>query len=198
MLRILLMFVASMLCLPLLTNAQTGPAMEAAANPARALSLYSVDLRDCKTEDFIAAAIAAGARPVGPPTAVGRVFSTTAIGVPNLQSFEVVSDKDHVVMVQFRVKGTDTAPLRRMLVAKYGRPEGKHCNSSLQFDGPYIGSCTYQWRFPGGMRLVFSARMFETTLSYVSDARLQELQQELERHVRGQSHAQARHFDKSF
>lgn len=138
------------------------------------LSLYGVPLKDAGVPAFLAAARQAGGVPLGD---ADTVLDTRASGVPGLERLTVTAHEGRVARVQFVVKayGQDNLALRRLLLEKYGPPLTVSARP-LPFGG--FGSTAaprggFQWRFAGGMALVYQhPALGDVTLSYVDEARL--------------------------
>lgn len=138
------------------------------------LSLYGVPLKDAGVAAFLAAARQAGGVPIGETEGV---LDTRGSGVPGLERLAVTAHEGRVARVQFIVKayGQDNLALRRLLLEKYGPPLTVSARP-LPFGG--FGSTAaprggFQWRFAGGMALVYQhPALGDVTLSYVDEVRL--------------------------
>jgi hypothetical protein len=164
-------------------GAQSGPAHERQAPErlAEALALYGVTLKDADADSFLAAAAAAGGRPLPGPAGSPPRLDMRGAGVPALERLTLLSQDGKLASVQFSVKGygQDNVELRRLLVAKYGAPYTVSARPLRfgGFDQRAAPSGGFQWFFADGMRLVYlHPRIGEVTLSYVDDARLQAIE----------------------
>lgn len=150
-----------------------------AADPE--LALYGLRLKDATAADFVAAALAAGGVRVEVPAGAPVQLDMRGAGVPALTSLTLTEHEDRVARVRFAVKGygEDNHALRRLLQDKYGVPltVGVRPLPYPAFDQRVVPRGAFQWRFAGGMRLVYEhPRLGDVTLTYVDDARIAALE----------------------
>ncbi len=153
------------------------PARAAAQDVVPSLALYGLALKDASVSDFVSAARAVGATTLPTPPGAAAALDVRAAGVPGLERLEVTAHEGRVAQVVFMVKayGQDNLTLRQLLLEKYGPPLTVSARP-LPFGG--FGSRSsprggFQWRFEGGMRLVYThPTIGDATLAYVNDARL--------------------------
>jgi hypothetical protein len=145
------------------------------------LSLYGIVLKDAEVEAFLAAAREVGGVPVDAAPGAPPTLDMRAAGIPALQRLSLLAQDGKLARVQFVVKGygQDNLSLRQLLLGKYGVPMTVSPRP-MTFGGfgnrasPRGG---FQWRFAGGMTLVYEhPRVGDVTLSYVDEARMQALE----------------------
>lgn len=159
-------------------RAQTAPGTPPTSE--QPLSLYGVPLKNADAESFLAAARAAGGRPLPGAPGSPPVLDMRGAGVPALERFTLLTHEGKVAQVQFEVKGygQDNVALRELLQEKYGAPLTVSPRP-LRFGGFAVRAAPrggYQWVFADGMKLVYEhPRLGSVTLSYIDEARLQAL-----------------------
>ena len=159
------------------------PLAAAQTPPARAeqtLSLYGLPLKDADADAFLAAARAAGGRPLPAPAGADAALDMRAAGVPALERLTLVRHEGKVASVRFLVKGygEDNVALRGLLFGKYGVPMtvSPRPLPFAAFAARAAPRGGFQWDFADGMRLVYEhPQIGDVTLTYVDDARLQAL-----------------------
>lgn len=144
------------------------------------LTLYGMRLKDASAESFIAAALAAGAKPLAPRPDGSATFDTREAGVPALQRLTLIADRTGLVSAQFVIKsyGQENEALRQLLVQKYGVPttaDGAR-RPFPSFAGRFAPRGSYDWEFANGMKLVYRQPVIgDATLSYTDVEKAQRL-----------------------
>lgn len=149
----------------------------AASVPEQTLSLYGLPLRGARTDAFVSAALAAGARPLEQAPGMPPAFDVRAVGVPALERLTLLTREDQVAMVRFVVKGygADNQALRGLLVGKYGLPMtvSPRPLPFAAFGARAAPHGGFQWRFADDMVLVYEhPRIGEVSLSYIDGSRV--------------------------
>lgn len=147
-------------------------AASAFAANASELTLFGEPLRTADRAHLLAAAKAAGAKLVK-SSAASDVFDASAMGLPGAQTLEIAYLNDQVVMAQYQLEKNSPTDerLRKMLVAKYGMPQGGDAlgSKAQQFAQQYVGDGKYRWSFDSNMELVFNKEFFgDRYLTYVN------------------------------
>lgn len=137
-----------------------------AVTTAAELTLFDIPLRTASRQDIGNAITKAGGK-LRSSSRDADQYDASAIGLPGATSLEVIYLQNKLVMAQYSLSKGDLEldeRIRKMLVAKYGQPQGEH-----DFDREYIGDGKYRWRFDNSMELVFTKEFFGSRyLSYVN------------------------------
>lgn len=147
-------------------------AAASASAMAADLELFNLKLAEASADQVRAAAIGAGARPVGPDGAIARL-DVSRIGLPGARTLELTSVSGKVMTAQYYF-GKDSYQtderLRKMLLAKYGPPQkAKATFYAGDFAAQHINDGSYIWNFDGDMQMVYRKEFFgEVYLSYVN------------------------------
>ncbi|NCT83375.1 MAG: hypothetical protein GXC94_09550 [Comamonadaceae bacterium] len=149
-------------------------AAEPPQRPER-LSLFGADLAEAGVAKFQESARAAGARSQGRSGATER-FAVQELNMPAIKSLTVTYVGDRVMAAQYEVDRSHEE-LRKMLVSKYGRPEG---SGRSDFLAQYVSDGTYTWRFQSHMQLVMKIPFIgQATLTYVNSSLLAAVESEV-------------------
>ncbi len=142
-------------------------ALNSAFACAAELTLFDIPLRTSSREEIRDAITQAGGK-LKNSSRDSEKYDARAIGMPGATELEVVYLEDKMVMAQYSITVDikEEERIRKMLVAKYGQPQGRD-----DFDGQYISDGKYRWNFDHSMELVFTKDFFSSApkfLSYVN------------------------------
>lgn len=131
---------------------------------AAELTLFNIPLRTSSREEIRDAITQAGGK-LKNSSRDSEKYDARAIGMPGATELEVVYLEDKLVMAQYSISvdSKDEERVRKMLVSKYGQPQGYG-----DFDGRYISHGKYRWNFDHSMELVFTKEFFSSSPRYLS------------------------------
>lgn len=149
------------------------------------LMLFDLPLQNANRASLKAAILKAGGRLVSSKGPVDK-YDARKIGLPGAQTITVLYSGDQFVLAQYSFPDYFEAEerLRRMLVAKYGKPQGVQgtfSRGTSDFDGEYISDGVYYWKYTGGMEVQYNKPFSDPiTLSYVNTSEKTKLDAQME------------------
>lgn len=142
--------------------------LHSAIASAAELTLFDIPLRTASREEIRSAITNAGGKLKLSSRDID-MYDAKSIGLPGATELEVIYLENKLVMAQygFRFDKNQEERMRKMLVSKYGQPQGGRGT----FDDEYIGDGKYRWVFDNSMDLIFTKEWGGSRfLSYVNKA----------------------------
>jgi hypothetical protein len=139
------------------------------------LTLYGIKLKNAQADAFIAAAKAAGVRPLasvgGGAGGMVQEFDARSAGVPALLRLSLTTQDSRLITARFVIKGygQDNQALRSMLAEKYGVPTlvDRRSRPYPAFADRTAPRGLFEWEFAQGMKLLYEQpRLGDPSLSY--------------------------------
>lgn len=123
------------------------------------LKLFDITLQDASRAELKNAILKAGGRVISSNGYVDK-YNASKLGLPGVKNLTVLFSGDKFVLAQYSFSDyfNEEEILRRMLIEKYGLPDGSKNESNRRigyFGDKYISDGVYFWKYAEGMELQF-------------------------------------------